>query len=151
MTIKQTYDPQAQERFIQDLDAELQAIRELLIAKNKSYGDSVLNPVRIFSKASPEEQLKVRVDDKLSRLAYGDSSTIKEDVNLDLIGYLLIMRIAERRAARLAEGSPVTVTKTATQPTTDALSLKIDPSIAEFIDMLYSDADAANHDWNPAG
>ena len=147
MTIKQTYDPQAQERFIQDLDAELQAIRELLIAKNKSYGDSVLNPVRIFSKASPEEQLKVRVDDKLSRLAYGDSSTIKEDVTLDLIGYLLIMRIAESRA----EGSPVTVTQTATRTTTGDLSLRIDPSIAEFIDMLYSDADAANHDWNPAG
>ena len=42
---------------------------DLLLAKNDAYGNSALDPVRIFSRADPIEQLNVRLDDKLSRLA----------------------------------------------------------------------------------
>lgn len=66
---------------------------ELLIQKNKAYGNSVLEPVRIFSKASNIEQLLVRIDDKLSRLSRG--SAAGEDVVTDLIGYLIILKIAK--------------------------------------------------------
>ena len=38
-------------------------IKELLIHKNRKYGDSALNPCRVFSKASATEQLLVRIDD----------------------------------------------------------------------------------------
>lgn len=69
-------------------------IADLLIAKNKAYGDSALNPVRIFSKASRIEQLNVRIDDKISRIQrgtdYGDEDTVR-----DLIGYLVLRLIAE--------------------------------------------------------
>lgn len=69
-------------------------IADLLIAKNKSYGDSALNPVRIFSKASRIEQLNVRIDDKISRIQrgtdFGDEDTVR-----DLIGYLVLRLIAE--------------------------------------------------------
>ena len=41
-------------------------IKELLLYKNKQYGDSALNPSRIFSKASAVEQILVRIDDKLN-------------------------------------------------------------------------------------
>ena len=68
---------------------------ELLQAKNLAYGDSALNPLRVFSKASTEEQLLVRLDDKLSRLARG--SDAGEDVVLDLIGYLVMLRIARKK------------------------------------------------------
>jgi len=81
--------------FEHDLDAVTLEIRDLLIKKNEAYGDSALNPVRIFSKADPLEQLKVRMDDKLSRLARGDEAG--EDVILDLLGYLLIYRIQQKR------------------------------------------------------
>ena len=81
--------------FEHDLDAVTLEIRYLLIKKNEAYGDSALNPVRIFSKADPLEQLKVRMDDKLSRLARGDEAG--EDVILDLLGYLLIYRIQQKR------------------------------------------------------
>lgn len=84
-----------QERFRRDLDIVLGEISSMLIEKNTAYGDSALNPVRIFSKANPLEQLKVRIDDKLSRLARGDNAG--EDVIHDLLGYLVIYRIQSNR------------------------------------------------------
>ena len=81
--------------FADDVRAELHAIGAMLIEKNKAYGNSALEPVRVFSKASPVEQLLVRLDDKLSRLARG--SDAGEDVTADLIGYLVILRIARKR------------------------------------------------------
>jgi hypothetical protein len=71
---------------------ECLGIAEILIQKNAAYGNSALEPVRIFSKASAVEQLLVRLDDKLSRLSRG--SNAGEDVVLDLLGYLVLLRIA---------------------------------------------------------
>lgn len=72
-------------------------VKAMLLAKNAAYGDSAVNPVRVFSKASPREQILVRLDDKLSRLARG--SAAGEDVVLDLIGYLVLLRVSDRKAA----------------------------------------------------
>lgn len=70
------------------------AIKELLQLKNAQYGDSALNPVRVFSKADSAEQLKVRIDDKLSRLVRGDDSLESdEEIIKDLIGYLVLLLI----------------------------------------------------------
>ena len=69
-------------------------IKELLIYKNKRYGDSALNPCRVFSKASATEQLLVRIDDKLNRIMKGAGLIAKdEDVVDDLIGYLVLLKI----------------------------------------------------------
>jgi len=75
---------------------ECREVERILLAKNKAYGNSALQPVRIFSKANPIEQIRVRIDDKLSRLARGQAAG--EDVTLDLIGYLVLLRVAERQA-----------------------------------------------------
>jgi hypothetical protein len=69
-------------------------VAETLLRKNKAYGDSALNPVRVFSKVDSVEQIRVRIDDKLSRLQRGDAATNDEDTVLDLIGYLVLLRIA---------------------------------------------------------
>lgn len=74
---------------------ELSAVEAMLLAKNAAYGDAALSPLRIFSHASPVEQLLVRIDDKLSRLARG--SAAGEDVERDLLGYLVLLRIARRQ------------------------------------------------------
>src|SRR5262245_14824185 len=37
-----------------------------LMRKNLAYGDSALKPLRVMSQADPVEQIKVRMDDKLS-------------------------------------------------------------------------------------
>lgn len=77
------------------LNQELFAIRELLVEKNRKYGNSALEPSRIFSQASPVEQIKVRIDDKLSRMRNLQADDI-EDTEQDLIGYLILLRIAKR-------------------------------------------------------
>ena len=70
------------------------AIKEMLLEKNRKYGNSALEPKRIFSRASPLEQINVRIDDKLSRLMSAQSDE-DEDVDLDLIGYLILRRVAK--------------------------------------------------------
>jgi hypothetical protein len=87
-----------QSAFATDLDMVLVKVREMLIQKNAAYGDSALDPLRVFSKASAEEQIRVRIDDKLSRLARG--SEAGEDVLHDLLGYLVLLEIAKLRAQR---------------------------------------------------
>lgn len=73
----------------------LRGAREMLLAKNTAYGDSALNPLRVFSKASTKEQLLVRLDDKISRLQRG--SAAGEDVLHDMLGYIILIKIAELR------------------------------------------------------
>jgi len=69
-------------------------IKELLINKNRKYGNSALNPCRVFSKASAVEQLLVRIDDKLNRIMQGAGLLANdEDVINDLIGYLILLKI----------------------------------------------------------
>lgn len=75
--------------------AECEAIKELLIKKNQEYGNSALRPMRIFSRAKPDEQINVRIDDKLSRIANINPLQIKEDTVADLIGYLILKRVLE--------------------------------------------------------
>lgn len=68
-------------------------ITEMLVSKNQKYGDAALNPKRIFSKVDSVEQLKVRIDDKLSRIS-NQNIEDDEDVVNDLIGYLILLKIA---------------------------------------------------------
>jgi len=77
-----------------EIKKEIKGIETMLLAKNKAYGDSALNPLRLFSKASSEEQILVRIDDKLSRISRG--SAAGEDVIDDLIGYLVLLKIVRR-------------------------------------------------------
>jgi len=72
------------------------SIATMLEEKNKKYGDSALNPRRIFSKASPKEQILVRIDDKLTRLS-NQNIDEDEDVIDDLIGYLILLKIAQQK------------------------------------------------------
>src|SRR5690606_25952592 len=79
----------------------LEEIRAMLLAKNQAYGDSALNPVRVFSQASSAEQIRVRIDDKISRLVRGQAAG--EDTAADLLGYLILLRMAEARDRERAE------------------------------------------------
>ena len=73
-------------------------VKAMLIDKNRKYGDSALTPLRIFSKADAVEAIKVRIDDKLSRL-HNEVKDDDEDVIMDLIGYLVLLKIAKERQA----------------------------------------------------
>lgn len=80
---------------IQDVCQELY---EFLAAKNEAYGDSALNPVRIFSTADATEQLKVRIDDKLNRLLQGKEYD-GDDTVKDLAGYLILLMVAQKKVS----------------------------------------------------
>ncbi len=78
-----------------DIISKCDAVKSLLLEKNAAYGDSALEPVRIFSKATPVEQILVRLDDKLSRISRGGGIVgDDEDVIQDIIGYLILLQIA---------------------------------------------------------
>lgn len=81
----------------QRIEAACDSIKRMLLDKNARYGNSALDPVRIFSQASPREQILVRIDDKLSRLkrGVGLDEAGRNDAIRDLIGYLILLQISE--------------------------------------------------------
>lgn len=81
--------PESARRIAQECDR----IKAFLIEKNLAYGNSALQPVRIFSTSSTVEQLNVRIDDKLSRRMKGRPFEGDDD-RVDLIGYLILLGLA---------------------------------------------------------
>jgi|WetSurMetagenome_2_1015567.scaffolds.fasta_scaffold08618_2 hypothetical protein len=62
------------------------AMKGLLLYKNKHYGDSALHPAGIFYKGSAEDSICIRIDDKLKRIQNASGAPKCNDV-LDFIGY----------------------------------------------------------------
>lgn len=94
----------SQENVKLEILAQVKAIAEVLIEKNKKYGNSAIQPKRIFSKASPVEQINVRIDDKLSRIA-NQQVNEDEDAEFDLIGYLILKRVFNNLSAKAEKNS----------------------------------------------
>jgi hypothetical protein len=78
------------------IKAVMSRIENMLIEKNRAYGDSALDPVRVFSKQDNLEQLYVRIDDKLSRIKRGHEYP-GDDTISDLIGYMVLLLIARTK------------------------------------------------------
>lgn len=88
-------DTETTQTFAMNVNRITNKLATMLIEKNQQYSNSALDPIRVFSKADRMEQLRVRADDKLSRIRNGDTS---EDAVMDLCGYLILMKIAEENA-----------------------------------------------------
>ena len=87
-------------------------VKELLLYKNQNYGNSALEPARIFSKASAVEQLLVRIDYKLNRIHKGAGLIGEdEDVIMDLIGYLVLLKIGLKQQKEQQKVLPSCSTK----------------------------------------
>ena len=74
-------------------------IRDLLLAKNKAYGDSAIQPENIFSKLDNAQAICARIDDKLSRIKNRGLDDATEDTLDDLIGYLILLKVARQHNA----------------------------------------------------
>lgn len=74
------------------LDGFLKRIRDVLIEKNRNYGNAALEPLNIFSKLDAGEGIRVRIDDKLKRLQTQEEGD-QEDTLLDLLGYLVLLHV----------------------------------------------------------
>lgn len=87
-----------------------ESLKEILLGKNAAYGNSVMDPIRVFSDAEPWEQILVRLDDKLTRIKRGKTYG-QEDTVFDLLGYLLFLWISlkEHRDSGKTESTPAKV------------------------------------------
>ena len=74
--------------------AEMQRVTELLINKNNSYGNSATEPANIFSKGNAVDSICARIDDKIMRIANKGINENTFDTIDDLIGYLILLKIA---------------------------------------------------------
>lgn len=61
-------------------------VAELLEYKNKQYGNSALNPIKVFGGKS---KVGYRADDKISRIQ--NSPELRKNDVTDLIGYLMLI------------------------------------------------------------
>jgi len=68
-------------------------VEKLLCYKNKMYGDTVANPISIFSKMDAKNGMLVRIDDKLARIK--NCGNLRKNDVIDLIGYLIRLSIEE--------------------------------------------------------
>ena len=70
------------------------SVIDLLIEKNRAYGDGATNPVNIFAKGSSIENISARLDDKLMRIKNKGINDKTEDTVNDIIGYLILLKVA---------------------------------------------------------
>jgi hypothetical protein len=80
-----------------------QEVEELLLRKNKAYGDAALSPVNIFSALGAEDSIKVRIDDKLKRIQNVGLNDATEDTLLDLVGYMILLIIKRNESHHIQE------------------------------------------------
>lgn len=80
-----------------DILFQCMEIAKLLLEKNIAYGNSALNPIQIFAKIPPGDQLDVRIDDKLNRIKNGSSYAGDNDM-LDLVGYIVLKLVDSKRS-----------------------------------------------------
>jgi hypothetical protein len=80
--------------FNKKLDKVAKKVIDLLKEKNKAYGNTALNPPKIFSKLNSREAICSRLDDKLSRIKNKGINDKTEDTVDDIIGYLFLLKMS---------------------------------------------------------
>ena len=70
-----------------------EAMRDLLLYKNQKYGDSALNPKRIFYKGDAKNSILIRLDDKLGRIMANADETPRINDVADIIGYCTLLLV----------------------------------------------------------
>ena len=66
-------------------------IRDLLIEKNKSYGNSVFDKGVLFE-VDPMYAIQARINDKLNRIKSKETYMSENDL-MDLTGYLILLQV----------------------------------------------------------
>ena len=74
------------------LEKEFDRLKSFVVQKNKDYGDSLQNPIKVFSK-DPMQGILGRIDDKMGRIQTMGITEDTIDTVDDLVGYLIHLRI----------------------------------------------------------
>ena len=67
-------------------------ISEILIYKNKKYGNSAIEPNGIFYKGNARDSILIRLDDKIGRIKNNNGELRTNDI-VDIIGYLILLLV----------------------------------------------------------
>lgn len=70
------------------------AMKDLLLYKNQKYGDSAINPKKIFYKGDSTNSILIRLDDKLGRVMSNTEEKPRTNDVCDIIGYCVLLLIS---------------------------------------------------------
>jgi len=72
----------------------LEGMKNLLLYKNRKYGDSAINPKKIFYKGDSTNSILIRLDDKLGRVMSNTEEKPRVNDVADIIGYCTLLLIS---------------------------------------------------------
>lgn len=72
----------------------MEAMKDLLLYKNRLYGNSALNPKQIFYKGDAVNSILIRLDDKLGRIMANTDEKPRINDIADIIGYSTLLLIS---------------------------------------------------------
>ena len=67
-------------------------MKNVLLYKNEKYGDSALHPNNVFYKGDSTNSIKIRLDDKISRVKNCKETRINDVA--DIIGYCVLLLVS---------------------------------------------------------
>lgn len=79
--------------FEENVNNIFNALKEVLLYKNKNYGNSALSPRNIFYKGDAKSAILIRLDDKLCRIISNKNSDPRVNDICDIIGYLTLLLV----------------------------------------------------------
>lgn len=96
---RNTFDPKSlypygetpTQQKIKDILSEM---TNLLLYKNQKYGDSALNPKKIFYKGDSTNSILIRLDDKIGRVMSNTEEKPRVNDVCDIIGYCTLLLIS---------------------------------------------------------
>ena len=72
----------------------MDALKDLLLYKNQKYGDSAINPKKIFYKGDATSSIQIRLDDKIGRIESNPDSRPRVNDVADIVGYGALLLIS---------------------------------------------------------
>lgn len=72
----------------------LDGMKNLLLYKNKKYGDSALKPKNIFYKGDATNSILIRLDDKIGRVKSNTEEQPRVNDVADIIGYCTLLLVS---------------------------------------------------------
>lgn len=71
-----------------------EAMKDLLLYKNQKYGDSAINPEKIFYKGDSTSSILIRLNDKIGRVKANPDDKPRVNDVCDIIGYCVLLLIS---------------------------------------------------------
>jgi hypothetical protein len=82
-----------EERFNELKNSILNSVSEVLIEKNRKYGNAALEPIGLFYKGDSTTSITIRIDDKISRVR--NAEELRKNDMFDLLGYSILLGISQ--------------------------------------------------------